>query len=431
MSTNIEFNSISPEGYAVGAFKDKQIYAFGILPGETATGEVVNKKKKYYLRVEEIIKPSSERIPPKESHYLSCSPFQIANYEFQIQLKSEMMRKSFEEENVEVGSWKDFVCPKDHWGYRTKIEYSFVSDENGLNFCFFERLKKFKRIKLEPTCLLMSEQTNAIALRILKKLNEYRYTEFDMKSLTLRESKTNGAVMAVLLFKKEHSEFEMEIDWDGGMLTAFSDPRSPASRIDLIYWKKEKDYLEEEVLGKRFRYGVESFFQNNLEMYENALHVIRDALLGIKTSGQGQNFKILDLYSGIGSIGLSLCDLVNEVTGVEIIPEAIEFANLNAELNQIKNYKAILSPSEKINPETFEGKDIVILDPARPGLHQKVIDMLNNAKPKWIIYLSCNHITQSRDIASLQENYIVESLQGYDFYPNTYHLESLAILKLK
>lgn len=443
----IQFDSISPEGFSVGSYNDKLVFGHGILPGEKAKGELVHRKKKYYLRAEEITQASSHRILNKEDHYLSCSPFQITDYSYQIELKEQMLRKSFEEKDIKVNEYKNFVFPSEQWGYRTKVEYGFVSKEDGLHFSFFERFRKFRRIKLDPCCMLMSDNANEIGLKILKKLNEYGYTEFDMKSLTLRESKTNGDVLAILLFKKDHQEFEMEIDWNGGMLVAFSDPRSPASRIDNIYWKKGNDYLEEEVLGKKFRYGFESFFQNNIEMYEEVLGKIRKEIQDIrdkkremrngplasslKTLSLDHTFRVLDLYSGIGSIGLSISDLVSEVIGVEIINEAVEFATKNAEMNSIHNYKAILSPSEKIDIGLFEGIDVVILDPARPGLHQKVIDMLNQVKPKYIIYLSCNHITQARDIASLQENYAVESLQGYDFYPNTYHLESLAILKLK
>ena len=141
--------------------------------------------------------------------------------------------------------------------------------------------------------------------------------------------------------------------------------------------------------------------------------------------------RVLELYAGVGTIGLSLARSAKTVHGIEIIPAATTAAKGNAEPNHITNYVAECIPSEKMDARLLDGKDVLVLDPPRVGLHPKSLAMIKEKLPLKIIYLSCNPETQARDYSQLAEFYKIDALTGFDFYPQTPHLESLLVLTLK
>jgi 23S rRNA (uracil1939-C5)-methyltransferase len=181
--------------------------------------------------------------------------------------------------------------------------------------------------------------------------------------------------------------------------------------------------LREKILDLEIRYHYSSFFQNNVDLFEKALKIMQENSKEFK--------KVVDLYSGVGVIGLSLKNFAKEILFVEIDKTAIEYTKINAELNNVKNFKAINLPSEKIPREVLENVDLLILDPPRAGLHKKLIKLILEQKPKNIFYLSCNPITQARDFGLLKDYYELSKIYGLDFYPNTPHMETLLILNLK
>ena len=139
--------------------------------------------------------------------------------------------------------------------------------------------------------------------------------------------------------------------------------------------------------------------------------------------------KLVDLYSGVGIIGLAVGDCAQTLLSVEASPASAKFAPLNAEQNGIKNFRHVCSLSEKADAGQFEGTDILVVDPPRSGLHQKVVNHILEIQPKKLIYLSCNPITQGRDASLLMEKYNLIRCAGFDFYPNTPHAESLMIFE--
>ena len=145
----------------------------------------------------------------------------------------------------------------------------------------------------------------------------------------------------------------------------------------------------------------------------------------------GADESILELYSGVGTIGLLLAEMAKKVHGIEIVPNATAAAKENAVRNNITNYVAECIPAEKMDARLLDGKDVLVLDPPRSGLHPKVLDMIKEKLPPKIIYLSCNPETQARDYSALAEHYKIEKIVGFDFYPQTPHLESLLVLTSK
>jgi 23S rRNA (uracil1939-C5)-methyltransferase len=189
---------------------------------------------------------------------------------------------------------------------------------------------------------------------------------------------------------------------------------------ELVYQEAPAE-LTETLADTTITYPYDSFFQTNPLVFTHTLERIIE-------SATGSN-QVVELYSGVGAIGLPLARHVGQVTGIEVVPSAVEYAGRNAAANQIKNYKEIMAPAEAIEKALMNNIDTLIVDPPRAGLHPKVIRRIQEQPPAKLIYLSCNPVTQARDLAALlTSHYQAEPVSAFDFYPGTLHLESLAIL---
>jgi len=420
----VEFTQIGHNGVSIGRYNNKIVFAYGVIPGEKAK-ILINKEKKNFIEGEviEIIEKSSYRREPKENHYLSCSPWQVFDYDYQIELKKKNLKdifKDFAKEELDFN--ERFFRPKNIWGYRTKIEYSFV-EENGKSYLAFHKRGSFKeKIKVDEGCKLISDVANKKALEVLEIINEQKIK--NLKSLIIRKSyHYDDLHLSVLTTEKQTFNFQ-EIEAISGFVFAYSSPKSPTSNFDeiLISWGRE--YLKEKIIDLEILYPYNAFFQNNIELFEIALRKMKDNL-GDKL------VKVVDLYCGVGVIGLNLNNGANKIIGVEINKSAIDYAKLNAKLNNISNFEGIALASEKISQEILINTDLLILDPPRSGVHKKVINLIIKSKPRLIFYLSCNPLTQARDYLLLKDFYQIKDFYGFDFYPQTPHLESLLILELK
>jgi 23S rRNA (uracil1939-C5)-methyltransferase len=197
----------------------------------------------------------------------------------------------------------------------------------------------------------------------------------------------------------------------------YSDPRSPASRITERLASFGKTAITDKILDHDYSYAAESFFQVNLPVYEQSL---RDMAPWI------DHDKTLDLYSGVGSIGLTIGS--NETTLVEIDEHAYREMLQNVALQHpTKTVKPVLAASEHAL-DYIKNDQTVIVDPPRAGMHQAVVDRLLEVLPSRIIYLSCNPVTQARDVAMLLEKYEITAHAGYNFFPRTPHIEHLVVL---
>jgi len=207
-----------------------------------------------------------------------------------------------------------------------------------------------------------------------------------------------------------------------GREVIYSDPRSPASRITERLARFDNTTLTDTILGVPFRYACEGFFQVNLPVYEQALRDMRQWV------PLATDQPILDFYAGVGTIGLTIAS--GNVTLVEINEHAVTEMQRNiAELGRA-DARAILAPSEQAL-DHITGREIVIVDPPRAGLHPNVIATLLQQLPPRILYLSCNPVTQARDVALLQQHYRIVHHRGYNFFPRTPHSEHLVVLDKK
>ena len=207
-------------------------------------------------------------------------------------------------------------------------------------------------------------------------------------------------------------------------------PKANDSVYDLEAFLYEgRDHIFEEMEGLKFKLGPKSFFQTNSRQAHKLYKLVREY-----ASLEGEEI-VYDLYTGTGTIANFLAHQASEILGIESVPEAIEDAKVNSTINNIDNTTFLSGDMKDIlNEELFQqyGRpDVVVADPPRAGMHKNVVRNILNALPHKIVYVSCNPATQSRDINILSEKYTVEKIQPVDMFPHTYHVENIALLKIK
>ena len=445
--------------------------------------------------VEEVISPSPDRIQPRDpDSYLSTSPWQIMPLEVEQTYKAQLIDDAFALHNVALSETIDIYCDNVAYGYRNKVEFSWYSEsvvsravsqkksglvsgpelfsdnnqeidadsdreessDDTLDLAFFRRGSKGK-IVVDGTSLA-HPAINNLARAIRDLLRHKRVAARQLKTLLVRCDQSGSCVWQ--LYIKDRlpeiitADEATELPAQGGEII-YSDPRSPASRITERLAHFGNTALTDTILGVPFRYACEGFFQVNIPVYEQALRDMREWVLRDRTgqhSGQqlghhqkiirdprevaqifsevplAANQPILDFYAGVGTIGLTIGG--GNVTLVEINADAVREMQRNITELDRTDARAVLAPSEQAL-DYITGKELVIVDPPRVGLHSDVIATLLQQLPPRILYLSCNPVTQARDVALLQQNYHIVHHRGYNFFPRTPHIEHLIILDKK
>jgi len=415
----VEFTKIVGEGKALGRKNGKVVFAYGVIPGETAVIKVVVEKRNFIEgEVVEIKNISPYRVNPIEDHFLSCSPWQIIDYNKQIEYKKKLIEEHLIQTTKETILLNRFYPANNIFKYRTKIEYSFGEFEDKLHLTFHKRGDYSTKVKLQNGCALIDDETNKIALSVLEKLREKKLNSSILKTLIIRTSKRYNEKIITLFVKDK--DFILDSYEDLNII--YSNPVSSISSVDEII-KKGKDFLTENICGMDFKYGFDCFFQNNIDLFEKAIYEIKNFI--------GFSPKIVDLYCGVGVIGICLGKLTDKLILVESNKSSTRYASINAKINNLNNCEIINLEAESLNSSDFFDTDVLIVDPPRAGLHKKVIKNILKYLPKKIIYLSCNPITQGRDLNFLLEKYFIKDAFGFDFYPNTPHMESLIFLERK
>jgi len=423
----VKLDSIVGGGRAIGTLADGcKIFVWGGLPGETVNAQITKKKSKLAEGiVTEVIKSSEERVEPQDTDsYLSTSPWQIMTFEAEQNYKAALVEEAFELHDIVLPDIIEIYTNNKQFGYRNKIEYSWwwSKKTEQLDLAFFGR-GSHNKIAIESTSLANEKiSQTAIAMRnILRKLEVKAY---DLKTMLVRSDRSDNVVVQ-LYVKTENFDTinEAEIKKLGikGFELIYSNPKSPASVIT----KKLQTYgdtsLTDSILKVPFNYAVDGFFQINLPVYEHALTDMKKWIDKDKPT--------VDLYSGVGTIGLTIGS--EKLTLIESSEAAVTEMKRNITLlGRDGNTEAILSPSEKVL-DYITKESIIIVDPPRVGLHEDVINKLLDEIPERIIYLSCNPVTQARDVARLAEKYGIRYHRGYNFFPRTPHIEHLVVLDLK
>ena len=374
-----------PGGQGLGVLEDgKKAFVWNALPGETVDFVITKNKKSYCEGVAiKIENANPHRIVPKDKCFLATSPWQIMDYAYELEQKRELVRECFLQYHILVEPGPTKTDNKDFF-YRNKMEYSlYWNNDDGKIYPAFHERGTHRKVPIEQSSIERPEIW-AKASEIIAKLNAEHAEARKYQSLLIRCDQQGNT---------------------SGDLFVNGQPHPTMAN------------LTDKLCGQEYSYSPNGFFQINLPVYEMVLNYIKQHI---------STDKVLDLYSGVGSIGLTVAR-DKELTLVEVNGAAYEEMQKNAEGT---NAKCILAKSEDVT-EYIAPDQTVILDPPRAGCDAKLIEKLNEIKPKSIIYLSCNPITQARDIAMLVDNYEIQKVTPYNFFPRTPHIESLAILVRK
>lgn len=412
-------------GQTLGTLGDgRKAFVWGGLPGETVTIRVTKKKSKFIEGVvTEIHAASHERIDPVDpDNYLSTSPWQIMQFSAEQHYKAALIEEAFELHDIVLPNAIEVYSNDITAQYRNKMEFSWFGATDAstgvdtLDLAFFIRGGNGKypienSSLAHPSIIRLSHEIRDL-------LRTKSITARNLKTLLIRSDQSGNCAWQLYL---KDAIPDIITDDEAATLTAqggeviYSNPKSPASVITERLARFGNTVLTDHVLDIPFRYATEGFFQVNIPVYEQAL---RDMQAYITAP------RVVDLYSGVGSIGLTIGG--DEVTLIEINEHAVREMRENiAELH--KHASAILAPAEKAL-EYITDDATIILDPPRAGLHADVIAQLLEIKPSRIIYLSCNPVTQARDVALLATEYGIRAHKGYNFFPRTPHIEHLVVL---
>ena len=380
----IKIERIAPTGQGVATLESgKKIFLWNALPGEEVKSYRLAKKKNNFDEgvAIEIVKPSDSRIEPKDEHFLSTSPWQIVSDETELNYKHDIIKDLYR------NLWHDEIVAHESpetWFYRNKMEYSlyYNFESEKIELAIHER-GSHKKLPIKTSSIERPEIFKK-ATEIVDNLNKTGKEAKNFQSILLRANQ-NGEVEGGLFEKgKPHPVF---------------------------------NNLEDKILGKTYSYSPNGFFQINLKIYEVALERTKSLI--------GETNKVLDLYSGVGTIGLTVAG-DKDLTLVEVDKSA--YKELEANCEGIENAKPVRAKSEEAL-EYIEPDSVVILDPPRAGCDKKLIEKLIEVKPKKIVYLSCNPITQVRDVELLvNAGAKLNSLEFFNFFPHTPHIESLVSL---
>jgi 23S rRNA (uracil1939-C5)-methyltransferase len=408
------------------------------LPGDTVRA-VVTKRKRHYgeARLLEVVEPSPDRVEPKADH--PGAPWQVMPYEKQLEIKAAQVEDALRRlGHLDGFAMLPIVPAVEQWRYRNKLEFSFGADrETGKLICGFHAPGSWEDIVHVEDCLLQSEKGNAARRAVLEWARAQGHTAYDrrtqigeLRNLVIREGRRTGELQVRLVVSEG-------VEVDAGSLNAAVQADSLlVTEIDTVGETTAggstervagEETITEELGGLTFRLGGQSFFQTNTEMAEKLYAATADV-----ANLQGWE-RVYDLFCGIGTIGLSLASRSGEVWGLEIVEEAIVNALDNAKLNDISNANYFAGDVRLALRELVEkaGRpDVVVVDPPRAGLSQKVVRRILEAAPKRIVYVSCNPTTLAPNAAQMVEaGYTLKTVQPVDMFPQTPHIECVALLE--
>lgn len=412
-------HDLHPDGSAKVLLNNKDFHIWNAIPGETVICPIDSyMRRRKELQADEIVNPSPFRLEPLENHFVSCSPWQIISLDHEHTLKKDTALKVFKdfEEVITLLNASEVYSNNIRTGYRHKMEYHIYTDEDErFHLGIFGRMEK-KKIPIEP-CVLATPSINKAATAIIDWLDQIRFPRSLLKTIILRSNR-NGQVIAGLYTKtRDVEKLTSSLPFDFVSIF-YSEPKSPASVVTDILHLAPVHTLTEKLRDTTYTYGITSFFQINPDVFEQTLVDIQKHI--------PTNSTVLDFYSGVGAIGLSLQN-IKHVTLVEENAEAVSFAKQNIERNALHADTYACQAHEIL--QSINGEDILIVDPPRGGLHPRLCQKIRNALPPKVIYLSCNIESQARDLKELIDVYKPVYVKLYNYFPMTPHVECLIVLE--
>lgn len=456
---NVEILDASSEGNSVAKVNDLVIFVKYAVPGDIVTIKIIREHRRHLeAKVLDIIKPSPNRTEAGCEHFGTCGgcKWQNLNYKQQLFYKQKQVFDAFTRiGNLSFPEILPIIGSEQIYHYRNKMEYAFSSkmwltDEQiksaenfqNRNALGFHLPGMFDKILDIHQCHLQQEPGNEIRNFVKQYCEENNYTFFDnreqhglMRSLIIRNSSI-GEWMVIVMFhadeKEKRENLLNAIAEKFPQITSLMyilNPKRNDSYGDLdVHVYKGKDHMIEEMEGLKFKVGPKSFYQTNSKQAYELYKVAREF-----ANLKGDEL-VYDLYTGTGTIANFVAKKAKKVIGIEYVAAAIEDAKINSEFNGIDNTDFFAGDMKDVLTAEFIqhcGKpDVVITDPPRAGMHESVVNRLLEMEAPKIVYVSCNPATQARDLQLLSEKYKITKVQPVDMFPQTHHVENVALLEL-
>ncbi len=458
--SEIQIVDVAAEGNSLAKVDDFVVFVPYGAPGDIVDVKIDRKKRNYAEgHIERIVTPSPIRVTPKCEHFTVCGGcrWQHLPYEYQLKCKQRQVKDALERiAKIDIPEISPILASKNIWEYRNKMEYTFSNKawltfeqlRSGLDFpdrdaAGFHIPGAFDKVLDIKKCHLQDDLSNKIRLFVKNFGKEHSYTFYDLKAqqgllrtLMLRIAST-GHVMAVMVFGCDDRARINEL------MEAMANEFPEITSLQYVVNTKVNDtiadqnivlyrgmpYIEEEMEGLKFRVGPKSFYQtNSIQAYE--LYKVARAFADLTG-----NELVYDLYTGTGTIANFVARKAKHVIGIEYVADAIADAKINSAVNGITNTEFYAGDMKDILTDEFINEhgrpDVMIIDPPRAGMHEDVVNVILNAQPRRIVYVSCNPATQARDLALLDAKYVVDAIQPVDMFPHTQHVENVVKLTIR
>ncbi len=455
---NIRIDDFAAEGKCLSRLDGEVLFVEGVAaPGDLADVRVFRRKKNFKeAQIVALREPSPLRVQPACEHFGTCGgcKWQHIDYQAQTDFKARQVRDALERiAKVGLPPIRPILAAPEIYFYRNKLEYSFSANrwltdaeirsgaEFNRNAAGFHVPKRFDRILDIRKCWLQPEPSNAIRLAVKAYAEQEGLTFYDsiqqtgfMRSLIIRTTSTGQVMVVMQVAQPDEAATAGVMNF---LKTRFPEITSLHSvlnqkgndtfhDLEVVCWAGTP-YIEEEMEGLLFRIGPKSFYQTNSAQAFNLYRITREfARL------RGDEL-VYDLYTGTGTIANFVARQTRRVVGLEYVEAAVQDARVNSGINGITNTEFFAGDMRKLLTADFfaqhERPDVVITDPPRAGMDAEVVQALLDAAPQRIVYVSCNPATQARDLALLDEAYVVTAVQPVDMFPHTHHVENVVSLE--
>ncbi len=455
---NVKIEDIGAEGKAVARVGDVVVFTKLAIPGDVVDLQVTKKRKRYQEAVVKEFKAYSEdRAEAFCEHFGVCGgcKWQILPYEKQLFYKQKQVQDQLSRiGKMEMPEILPIMGSEKNTFYRNKMEFTFsnkrwlsfeeieseeeIKDPNALGFHVPGLFDKVVNI---DKCWLQDDPSNQIRNFIYNYALTEKLSFFDireqkgfLRTLIIRTTSTGELMVIVSFFYEDElarkqllEAVKNEFPGITSLMYVINTKGNDTITDQEIKVFSGRDYVLEQMEGLQFKIGPKSFYQTNSEQAYELYKVARDF-----AELKGDEI-VYDLYTGTGTIANFVAKKARKVVGIEYVPEAIEDAKLNSELNNIANTKFFAGDMKDVLNETFISEhgnpEVVITDPPRAGMHIDVVDTILKMEPLKIIYVSCNPATQARDLAMLDSLYQIEKIQPVDMFPHTHHVENVVMLR--
>ena len=443
---NVYVEDLTHDGSGVAKVDGYPLFIPGALPGEEAEIQVMKTMKRYgFAKLLNVTKESPDRAEPPCHVFWECGGCQLQHlsYEAQLRQKQKTVRDVMERigkiPHVPVHPVKGMDDP---WRYRNKSQIPF-SERDGEVVSGFYRSRTHHIVDTD-VCIIQGEEADEIMSTLKHEMHSMGIEAYDerthrgmLRHLIVRKARATGELMVVLVTRsKKFPQKDAAIELIKRVVPEVTSimQNVNSEKTNVIFGNKTillygKPFIVDTIGDIKFEISARSFYQVNSEqtqvLYGQALEYAQ--LTGNET--------VIDAYCGIGTISLFLAQNAKEVYGVEIVPQAIEDAKRNAELNGIENAHFEAGPAEEVIPKWYaEGKrfDVLVVDPPRKGCDEKLLDTILEYKPKRIVYVSCDPATLARDLRILEDGgYRTQEVQPVDMFPHSSHVECVALIELE